>query len=101
MGLCTSDPVDPFNMPEPIYSQLPNQDGPRRVPLTEDDRANGAYAVPQLQMALEGLHQDGMVVLQNLVDIEHCDNLYEHMTGDRDRILQERHAGAQVYNQVR
>jgi hypothetical protein len=82
-----------------VTAILPKPDGPRRVPLTDYDRDHGAYSPHYLQMALEGLHQDGMVVLQNLVDPEHCDSLYEHMTGDRDRILRERHAGAKVYNQ--
>ena len=77
----------------------PDADGPRRVPLPSDDRANGSYSVPQLQLALEGLHQDGMVVLQNVVSEGHCDKLHDHMSGDRDRILRERHAGAKVYNQ--
>jgi hypothetical protein len=34
-----------------------------------------------------------------VVNPEHCDILHEHMSGDRDRILRERHAGAKVYNQ--
>jgi hypothetical protein len=74
-------------------------DGPRYVPLADTDLKNGSYSVPALQMALEGLHQDGMVVLKNVVDPEHCDTLHRHMSGDRDRILKERHAGAKVYNQ--
>lgn len=74
-------------------------DSPRRVPLPKDDRHNGSYSVPQLQMALEGLHQDGMVILQNVVSEDHCDQLHEHMSGDRDRILRERHSGAKFYNQ--
>jgi hypothetical protein len=74
-------------------------DGPRRVPLSADELKNGAYNIPNLQMALEGLHQDGMVILRDLVDPEHCDQLYRHMTGDRDRILETRHKGESSYNQ--
>jgi hypothetical protein len=74
-------------------------DGPRRVPVSTDEIKNGAYSVPSLQMALEGLHQDGMVILRDLVDPEHCDQLYKHMTGDRDRILETRHKGESSYNQ--
>lgn len=87
-------------MPEPIYNPRMEKDGPRRVPMNVKDRENGTYSIPQLQMALEGLHQDGMVVLQGLVTVDHCDAVYEHMTQDRDRILRERHAGSKVYNQV-
>lgn len=74
-------------------------DDARRVPITAEERRNGRYSVSHLQMALEGLHQDGMVVLKNLVDVEHCDKLYKHMGGDRARIIEERHAGAKAYNQ--
>ncbi|KAJ9499175.1 hypothetical protein H2202_005332 [Exophiala xenobiotica] len=71
-------------------------DDPRRVPLGEADLKNGSYSAPALQMALEGLHQDGMVILKDVVNPEHCDILHEHMSGDRDRILRERHAGAKA-----
>ena len=74
-------------------------DEPRRVPLSAEERKNGAYSATSLQMALEGLHQDGMAVLRDLVDPEHCDKLYEHMTGDRDRIIETRHKGEATYNQ--
>ncbi|OAP55488.1 hypothetical protein AYL99_10461 [Fonsecaea erecta] len=85
-------------MPSAILKET-KPDGPRRVPLTEEDVRKGSYSAPALQMALEGLHQDGMVVLKGVVDPEHCDILHKHMSGDRDRILRERHAGAKVYNQ--
>lgn len=74
-------------------------DGPRRVPMSEEERKRGLYSVTNLQMALEGMHQDGMVVLKGLVDTEHCDKVYNHMAADRDRILETRHAGEKVYNQ--
>ncbi len=85
-------------MPSAIMKDA-KPDGPRCVPLVETDLNNGSYSVTALQMALEGLHQDGMVVLKNVVDPDHCEILHRHMTGDRDRILKERHAGAKVYNQ--
>ena len=85
-------------MPSAIVKDV-KPDGPRCVPLEGDDLKAGSYSVPALQMALEGLHQDGMVVLKDVVDPEHCDDLHQHMSGDRDRILRERHAGAKVYNQ--
>lgn len=77
----------------------PILDGPRRVPLTKEDKQNATYSVPNLQMALEGLHQDGMAILRDIVDTEHCDNIYQHMIGDRDRILETRHKGEKTYNQ--
>jgi len=69
------------------------------VPLSAEEKANGCYSVTNLQMAPEGLHQDKMVILRDLVDPEHCDKVYEHMIGDRDRILETRHKDAEVYNQ--
>ncbi len=86
-------------MPSTIVSDMPPADGPRRVPLTEEDSIRGSYSSMNLQMALEGLHQDGMVILKGLVDPEHCDKIYDHMTSDRDRILETRHKDAKVYNQ--
>jgi len=86
-------------MPSAITSKPVKEDAPRMVPITDEERRAGRYSVPHLQMALEGMHQDGMVVLKNLVSPEHCDAHYKHMSGDRDRILEERHAGAKVYNQ--
>jgi len=80
-------------------STKPAADGPRRVPMSLSEKEAGAYSAPNLQMALEGMHQDGMVILKGLVDVDHCDKVYAHMTGDRDRILRERHAGATAYNQ--
>ncbi|RFU33067.1 hypothetical protein B7463_g3266, partial [Scytalidium lignicola] len=90
-------------MPSSLPTQESNgaaaPDGPRRVPLTEGDRKNASYSVPNLQMALEGLHQDGMVILRDIVDPEHCDRVYQHMIADRDRILETRHKGESTYNQ--
>lgn len=77
----------------------PQRDAIRSVPMTAADRKRGTYDIPALQLALEGLHQDGVVVLKGLVDVEHCDKLYEHMTGDRDRIMEERHSDGKAYNQ--
>jgi len=80
-------------------TKSPQDDGPRRVPISKEERESGCYSIPHLQMALEGLHQDGMVILTDMVEPDHCDKLYDHMTGDRDRILETRHKDAKVYNQ--
>lgn len=85
-------------MPSAILETAKHDDA-RRVPLNDIDKKNGTYSAPALQMALEGLHQDGMVILKGIVDTHHCDALHKHMSSDRDRILRERHAGAKAYNQ--
>lgn len=74
-------------------------DGPRRVEYSKAEFNDGNYSVPNLQMALEGLHQDGMVILKGIVDVDHCNKIYDHMVGDRDRILETRHKDAIEYNQ--
>ena len=74
-------------------------DDVRRVSMTSKDRDAGEYSVQALQLALEGLHQDGVVILKDLVDSEFCDNLYDHMTETRDHVLETRHKGESTYNQ--
>lgn len=74
-------------------------DGLRFVPLTAENRIAKSYSTPSLQLALEGLHQDGVVVLQGIVDVEHCDQLYQHMTADRPRLMAELHSNGAGFNQ--
>jgi hypothetical protein len=85
--------------PSRTEDAAPPADDARRVPVTAAEVKDGAYSCTSLQMALEGLHQDGMVILRDVVDPEICDKLYAHMTSDRDRILETRHKGEQTYNQ--
>ena len=74
------------------------QDAPRSIQLTEEERRNGAYNPENLQKALEGLYQDGLLVLKDVVDVDHVDHLREVMSADTQNILQDaRRAGK--YNQ--
>ncbi|KAG0645668.1 Kanamycin biosynthesis J [Hyphodiscus hymeniophilus] len=63
-------------------------DAPRSVFLTAEDRKNGAYDSANLQKALEGMHQDGLVVLKGVADVEHVDALNKFMTAEADDILE-------------
>lgn len=62
-------------------------DGPRYVVMTAQDREEGAYGHVSLQKALEGLYQDGLVVLRGVVDVEHVEALNKFMCGEADEIL--------------
>jgi len=54
-----------------------------------------------LQKALEGLHQDGLLILQSVVDVEHVDRLNGFMTGERAEILRKKdpNGDLKAYNQ--
>ncbi|KAK5110263.1 hypothetical protein LTR62_006116 [Meristemomyces frigidus] len=71
-------------------------DGPRSVPLSSEDRSNSRYSSEAVQYALEGLHQDGLLVLKGVVDVAHVDHLRGVMGAETQIILQER---AGLYNQ--
>lgn len=74
-------------------------DDVRRVSLSDRDRKSGTYSIQALQLALEGLHQDGVVILKDLVNTDFCDKLYDYMTADCEHVLETRHKGESTYNQ--
>lgn len=65
------------------------QDAPRSVEPTTDERQRGALEPSNLQKALEGLHQDGLLVLKNVVDLQHVDHLREVMASETESILKD------------
>lgn len=77
---------------------MKQQDSPAAVDATPDEIKNRAYGPANLQKALEGLHQDGLLVLKNVIDVEHVDHLREVMQAETQSIMKDpRRAG--VYNQ--
>lgn len=72
------------------------QDAPRAIELTPEEKAAGAYSPANLQKALEGLHQDGLLVLKDVVDVNHVDHLREVMNAETQTILNRRKG---LYNQ--
>lgn len=71
---------------------------PRSLSLSADEKINGFYNPANLQKALEGLHQDGLLVLKGVVDVRHVDHLRAVMSAETPSILEDsRRAG--LYNQ--
>lgn len=71
-------------MPAMKAAQL---DGPRSITLTEAERKRGQLSPANLQAALEGLHQDGLLLLKQVVDVQHVDHLRSVMSEETTRIL--------------
>ncbi|KAL1304913.1 hypothetical protein AAFC00_003828 [Neodothiora populina] len=76
----------------------PAADAPRAITLTSSERAAGQLNHANLQRALEGLHQDGLLLLKQVVDIAHVDHLREVMSEETAEILKSNERGG-IYNQ--
>lgn len=76
-------------------------DAPRTVIMSTSEREKRAYNKLSLQKALEGLHQDGLLILQSVVDVDHIDQLNRFMTGERAEILRKKdpNGDLKAYNQ--
>ena len=75
------------------------QDAPRAIHLTAEEKLAGAYSPVNLQKALEGLHQDGLLVLKGVVDVNHVDHLREVMSAETQSIMEDpRRVG--IFNQM-
>lgn len=73
-------------------------DGPRAIQLLPKEALSGKYGPRNLQRALEGLTQDGLLVLRDVVDVAHVDRLREVMSAEAQTILNESER-AGLYNQ--
>ena len=62
-------------------------DAPREITPTAPELQQGKFAVGNLQAALEGLHQDGFVVLKSVVDVAHVDHINSYMTKEADDLV--------------
>lgn len=71
-------------------------DAPRAIQHTPEEQAAQAYNSQNLQAALEGLHQDGLLVLKSVVDVSHIDNLRAAMNAETQTVLDHR---AGLFNQ--
>ncbi|HET6743581.1 MAG TPA: hypothetical protein VFH76_31795, partial [Kribbella sp.] len=52
------------------------------IDVEESDRQAGGLAPERLQAALDALRTDGMVVLADVVDLDHLDALHERLISD-------------------
>ena len=73
-------------------------DEPKGIYPTDKEQRTGRYEAKNLQAALESLHQDGLVVLKDVVDVQHIDHLREVMTAETTKILESPERQG-VYNQ--
>lgn len=63
------------------------EDAARVILLSAEEQKRGAYTPLTLTRVLEALHQDGLVVLRGVIDVEHVDALNTKMCRDADARL--------------
>ena len=73
-------------------------DAPRAIDCTAQEQQSGKYGEQNLQAALEGLHQDGLLVLKGIVEVDHVDHLREVMNSETQSILHGSERGG-MFNQ--
>ncbi|KAH9906389.1 phytanoyl-dioxygenase family protein [Xylariomycetidae sp. FL2044] len=54
-----------------------DEDGPRLIIATPEEKRNGRYSTANIQSALEAMHQDGFAVLKSVVDVDHVRRIRE------------------------
>lgn len=74
------------------------QDRPREIVLTADESNKRVYGATNLQLALEGLHQDGLLLLKAVVEVDHIDHLRGVMSAQTHEILHSKERQG-MYNQ--
>lgn len=62
-------------------------DAPQAIAPTDKERQAGVYSSRNLQRVLGALHQDGLVVLRDVIDKDHIDALNATMCEDAERRL--------------
>jgi hypothetical protein len=62
-------------------------DAPRIITPTLEELKASRYDTPNIEAALVALHQDGFVVLKNVVDVAHVDHINSYMTKEADEII--------------
>lgn len=59
----------------------------QEVVATNNERLVGAYSTRTLQIILSTLHQDGLVVLKGIIDVEHVDALNKAMCEGAEKTI--------------
>ncbi|RTE72185.1 hypothetical protein BHE90_013389 [Fusarium euwallaceae] len=62
-------------------------DGPKIIKLTDAERDNGVMGDKKLYDAIEAFHTDGLVVVENAIDVGIIDRLNARMLQDTEKIL--------------
>lgn len=65
------------------------------ISMSEEERRSGKYSLETLGKALEAMHQDGLVVLKNVIDVDIIQSLNEKMCADAEKKLAD---PTQTYN---
>ena len=69
-------------------------DAPVSIVLTDEERDSGVMGDKKLFEAIKAFHTDGLVVVENAIDVAIIDKLNERMLQDTDRLL---NGGGQVH----
>jgi hypothetical protein len=73
---------------ESLPSRPANQvDAARSIFATPTELKASKYSIPNIQAALEALHQDGFVVLKSVVDVAHVQNLNAFMSKEAEDLV--------------
>lgn len=62
-------------------------DGPRVVSLSNEERDSGIMGDKKLYDAIEAFFTDGLVVVENAIDVDIIDRLNERMLQDTEKLL--------------
>ena len=62
-------------------------DASRIIKATPAELKTMLYDTPNLQAALEALHQDGLVVLKSVVAVDHIDGINSYMSKEADELV--------------
>lgn len=63
------------------------EDAVRCISLTAGESETGSYCSPNIQKALEAMHQDGLVILKSVVDNKHIDLLNQDMSKEAETLI--------------
>ena len=64
-----------------------NDDGPKVIVLTDEERDSGVMSDIKLYEAIEAFFTDGLVVVENAIDTVIIDKLNERMLQDTEKLL--------------
>lgn len=70
-------------------------DNVQSISMGEKERREGKYSLETLAKVLGALHQDGLVVLKDVIPVEIIDKFNTRMCDDADRMIRD---PAQEYN---
>lgn len=72
---------------EATMSSPVNKDGPQVIVLTDEERDSGVMGDKKLYDAIEAFFADGLVVVENAIDVNIIDQLNDRMLQDTNKLL--------------